>query len=51
MNQKEFINTCYAIGMQNPWCSGRADFEDGEFDDLLKRLERATKKQCQELDY
>ena len=131
MNQEEFINACYKIGMQNPWCSGRADFEDGnflseedrlnrnsftvftdagklkdafkrgnrclgeafvyrdlcfmnqvnggdewltmkgfgddvlvfesiswipiiddgEFDDLLKRLERATKKQCQELEY
>ena len=131
MNQEEFINACYKIGMKNPWCSGRADFEDGnfipeedrlnrnsftvftdaaklkdafkrgnrclseafvyrdlcfmnqvnggdewltmkrfgdeviafesiswiptiddgEFDDLLKRLERATKKQCQELDY
>ena len=131
MDQKEFINTCYTIGMKNHWCSGRADFADGnclseedrlnrnsfvvffdaaklkyafasdnyclgttfvyhdlcfvnqvdggdewltmkrfrdeviayesinwipnidngEFDDLLKRLERATKKHCQELEY
>jgi len=29
--EKDFAKRCYKIGMKNPWCSGKAAFEDGDF--------------------
>lgn len=40
MNDKEFIDRCYDIGMQNPWCNGTADIADGGFTVEADRLNR-----------
>jgi len=40
MNNTEFIEECYRIGMQNPWCSGKAAIADGGFIVEADRLNR-----------
>jgi len=45
MNDSEFLDKCYRIGMDNPWCSGKAEIADGGFiteEDRLNRNSFAT---------
>ena len=40
MDDKAFIAECYRVGMENPWCNGRAAIADGGFIVEADRLNR-----------
>lgn len=40
--EKEFWEECYKIGMKNPWCSGKAEMESGNFIVEEDRLNRKS---------